>query len=55
MGCFALCNAPHTVSRRCPRGEMDITTAFEAVGGGSIPSEDTDSSLEFLHKNFRIF
>ena len=25
----------------CPRGEMDITAAFEAVGGGSIPSEGT--------------
>ncbi len=24
-----------------PRGETDITTAFEAVVGGSNPSEDT--------------
>ena len=25
----------------CPRGEMDIMTAFEAVVGGSNPSEGT--------------
>ena len=24
-----------------PRGEMDIITGFEPVGGGSIPSEGT--------------
>jgi hypothetical protein len=25
----------------CPRGETDITAAFEAVVGGSNPPEDT--------------
>ena len=35
-------------SLKSPRGEMDITTAFEAAVGGSNPSEDT---LDIFHNN----
>ena len=34
--------------RKRPCGEMDITTAFEAVGGGSIPSEGTSTETKKL-------
>ena len=34
------CYFNHDIIWKCPRGETDITTAFEAVIGGSNPSGD---------------